>query len=72
MHFVGWNQAVSAVTLATRALATGYTLAPGAAAEASFAQAIGVPFNAGAVMIIRPRIGRDAAHTEREGRSGIR
>jgi hypothetical protein len=41
MHFVGWNQAVSAVNLATRALATGYTLGPGPAAEASFAQAIG-------------------------------
>jgi hypothetical protein len=41
MHFVGWNQAVSDVNLATRALATGYTLGSGAAAEASFAQAIG-------------------------------
>jgi Alpha/beta hydrolase domain len=41
MHFVGWDQAVSSLTLASRALATGYTLGSGAQAKASFAQSIG-------------------------------
>jgi hypothetical protein len=40
MHFVGWETPASRLALATRAIATGYTLGSDPAAKASFAQAI--------------------------------
>jgi hypothetical protein len=41
MHFVGYQVPASHLVLATRAIATGYTLGSDPSAKASFAQAVG-------------------------------
>jgi len=41
MHFIGSDVLVTRLVLATRTIATGYTLGSDPAAKASFAQAIG-------------------------------